>query len=471
MYKTYQEFDSATGFSKKAGFRLTEMQIKLVEQSVLWPKLLNKAEVGCGKTVMSTVTSLMLGYEVTIITCPPILITGWAKWLNKVSERVLVYRGTPSERKAMVKDLAKSRWVICSHNIYRDEYEILLRSLKRKHYELIVDEAHAIRNPKSVLFKKTKDMTLGDAGCQLLTGTPVSKPLDGYSYIKIKTPDVYRSYAQFEAIHVEDRDFFKRPIAFCNLDLLASNLAMQTISATKEEMHGYNLDPITPDCTYELDKKHYKLYEKLVEEQLLEFSDGTLIDATTSQKLRQAVQQIVVNWDYFSNDPDNRSTAYDMLDQTIEEIEVEKLEKSKLIVWVQYKRTARSVVGYCNRLGIKTVGAYSEADTEKSVQAFLENEKTRILVANPQSCGAGLNPQYVCNEALFLEMSTTPLYNHQAVGRICRTGQTKRPRLKFAVAAKTIQVKLLQDLMTNDDLMQKVTPTKQSLRAMLLGGS
>jgi SNF2 family DNA or RNA helicase len=345
----------------------------------------------------------------------------------------------------------------------------LKEAVKDRDYELIVDEAHFLKNPQSVLFKKTQLLTAGDIGCQLLTGTPVSKPLDGYSYVKLKHPKVYRSYGHFEAMHVAERDFFKKPTAFCNLDLLASNLNMQTVSANKEEMHGYSLKPLVPDCSYDLDPEHYRLYAKLVDEQLLSFDDGSVIDATTSQKLRQALQQVVVNWDYFSNDPSKKSAAYDVIDQTLEEIEVSRLDKSKLIIWVQYKRSARSVLDYCNKLGIKTVAAYSEADTEKSVQAFLEDDKTRILVGNPQSCGAGLNPQHVCSEALFLEQSVVPLLMHQSIGRICRLGQTKVPRLKFAVANKTLQVGLLEALLRSDDLMQKVSPTKESIRAMLLG--
>jgi SNF2 family DNA or RNA helicase len=469
QYKTYKDFDEAYGFAKKAGFQLTEMQVELVENLASWRKSLNKSEVGCGKTVMATVASLMLGHEVSVITVPPILITGWAKWLNKVSSGVVVYRGDPRERGKLVPLLKTARWIICSHAIYRTDFETLKEAVKDRDYELIVDEAHALKNPQSVLFKKTQLLTAGDIGCQLLTGTPVSKPLDAYSYVKLKHPKVYRSYGHFEAMHVAERDFFKKPTEFCNLDLLASNLNMQTVSANKEEMHGYSLKPLVPDCSYDLDPEHYRLYAKLVDEQLLSFDDGSVIDATTSQKLRQALQQVVVNWDYFSNDPSKKSAAYDVIDQTLEEIEVSRLDKSKLIIWVQYKRSARSVLDYCNKLGIKTVAAYSEADTEKSVQAFLEDDKTRILVGNPQSCGAGLNPQHVCSEALFLEMSTVPLYMHQSMGRIDRMGQTRVPRFKFAVANKTVQTGLLASLLNGDDLMQKVAPTKTSIRAMLLG--
>ena len=469
MYKTYKDFDAAYGFAEKAGFQLTEMQVRLIEQTVEWKKSMNKAEVGCGKSVMSTVNSLLQGYAVSVLTVPPILITGWGKWLNKVSSNVTIYRGDPRERKKLVPSLKTARWIICSHAIYRTDFEILRDAVKDKDYEVIVDEAHFLKNPQSVLFKKTQLLTAGNVGCQLLTGTPVSKPLDAYSYIKLKHPKVYRSYGHFEAMHVAERDFFKKPIAFCNLDLLASNLNLQTVSANKEEMHGYNLKPLVPDCSYDLDPEHYRLYAKLVDEQLLSFDDGSVIDATTSQKLRQALQQVVVNWDYFANDPSKKSAAYDVINQTLEEIEVDRLDKSKLIIWVQYKRTARSVLNYCNKLGIKTVAAYSEVDTEKSVQAFLEDEYTRVLVGNPQSCGAGLNPQHVCSEALFLEMSTVPLYMHQALGRLDRVGQTRIPRFKFGVANRTVQTGLLASLLNGDDLMQKVTPTKRSIRAMLLG--
>lgn len=469
QYKTYKDFDAAYCFAEKAGFQLTEMQVRLVEELASWRKSLNKSEVGCGKTVMATTASLMQGHQVSLITVPPILITGWGKWLNKVSSKVVVYRGDPRERKKLVSLLKTARWIICSHAIYRTDFEVLKDAVKDRDYEVICDEAHFLKNSASVLFKKTQLLTAGDVGCQLLTGTPVSKPLDGYSYIKLKHPKVYRSYGHFEAMHVAERDFFKKPTAFCNLDLLASNLNMQTVSANKEEMHGYNLKPLVPDCSYDLDPEHYRLYAKLVDEQLLSFDDGSVIDATTSQKLRQALQQVVVNWDYFANDPSKKSAAYDVIDQTLEEIEVDRLDKSKLIIWAGYKRTARSVLAYCNNLGIKTVAAYSEADTEKSVQAFLEDEKTRIIVANWQSCGAGLNPQGVCSEALFLEMSTVPLYMHQALGRLDRVGQTRIPRFKFAVANRTVQTGLLSSLLNGDDLMQRVTPTKKSIRALLLG--
>ena len=303
---------------------------------------------------------------------------------------------------------------------------------------------------------------------QLLTGTPVNKPIDAYAYIKLVTPDVYRSMGHFEMMHVEERDFFKKPTKFGNLDLIKDNLAQQAISRTKEELHGYDLKPLFPDSEYELAPEHYKLYTKLVDEQLLLFDDGSMIDASTAQRLQHALQQVVVNYDYFSNVPANKSAAYDLIDLTISETECERPDKSKLIIWTKYKRTTRSVLAYCGEK-MSTVAAYSEANTERSINQFMDDPKTRILVAQYQSAGAGLNPQHVCNEALFLELDVVPLYIRQAMGRIDRTGQTKVPRMRFAVAKGTVQEVLLINLLRNDWLVEQVEPSKKGIREMLLG--
>lgn len=465
-YTEYAKFDADYGFAEKAGFQLSEFQIKDVEQFVRWSASLNTYEVGSGKTVVSTVVSLMRGVQVTLVIMPPILLKSWDTWLRKVSERVVLYRGSPQER--AVIDLNNARWIVASLDIFRRDYSRLATALHARSHEVILDEAHSAKNPASVLFKKVQQASAGGY-LQMLTGTPISKTLDAYAYIKLKTPNLYRNYTHFEATHVEERDFWKRPIRFGHLDMLKENLEIQTISRTKKEIHGYDLTPIFPDTSYELSPEHQRLYNKLVDEQLLTFDDGTKIDATTGPALRHALQQVVVNFDHFSNNPDNRSAAYDLIDQTIEETCCTQLNHSKLIIWTKYKMTSARVLAYCLKLGIKTVAAYSGSDSAAAAEAFMHDPETRILVANQQSAGAGLNPQRVCSEALYLEMDTVPIYNRQSIGRLDRVGQTVRPRMRIAVALGTVQVGLFHDMLKNDDMVERIEPSKDSLRKMLLG--
>lgn len=465
-FNSFEEMNEATGFESKAGFTLEPRQVDGVNFLSTFPRVGNFSDVGCGKTVMATALSMVKGPEVTLVTVPPILIPQWVTWLQNFSKDVVRYQGTPTYRAKL--DLGNARWIVMSHAIFRQDYEYLRAKALRPSMEIIVDEAQALKNSASVLFKYVNRLS-SIADVQLLTGTPTTKPTDAYSYIKLKTPTVFRSYGHFENTYVVEKDFFKQPVKYGNLDHLADTLALQTVKYTKEEVFGYNLTPIYTTIPYDLDRDHKRLYDKLVEEQLLLLDNGAKIDATTPVRLYHALQQIVCNWAHFSGEP-HRSAAYDILDEVVEDTNCLDVTHSKLIVWTYYKMTSRNVLEYCHKQWPgTTVAAYSEVDSAKSVKSFMEDPRTRILIAQPSSAGMGLNPAHLCSEVLFLEASTSPMQIRQAIGRVDRKGQTVRPTIRFAEAIGTIQKTLYGRLASNDDLVIRVENLKDSLRDALFG--
>lgn len=466
-YSSYSEMDIALDFTSKCGFTLKDLQIADIETFSSWQVSGNFMEVGAGKTVMSTAVALMRKASFGLVVCPPVLLNPWVHWLKKFSDKVVCYRGTPRDRQLLCVETAE--WVVVSTAIFRIDYERLkMTFIGHARPELIVDEAHQLKNIQSVLFKKVK--MLSKVGkLQMLTGTPLSKPLDAYSYISLIQPTAYRSYQQFENMHVSSRDFFGKPTAYTELETLAKVFAVKTITRSKLEIHGYKNDPLYPDSSYDLSPEHYKLYKQIVDEQLLQFDDGTKLDMATAQKLYHGLQQVICNFDYFSNDPNARSAALDLVDQTIEETDCLTIGKTKLIIWTVYKRTSARVLKYLLDKAIKAVAAYSETNSSKSFDSFMDDPDTRILVANTQSAGAGLNPQSVCSEALFLEFNTVPLLTRQAIGRLDRVGQKNVPRMKLAVATGTIQEYLLKNLLENDALVGRIEATKASLKSILFG--
>lgn len=460
----YEEFNQSYGFEVKAGFALAAIQKEDIDQFSQWTKSLNRYQVGCGKTVISTAVSLIVSPDVTVVTMPPILLLGWLRWLTKVSSNILLYKGTPKARKAM--ELRDKRWIIMSHDIFRRDFERVYADLRGMHAEIIVDEAQAIKNVKSKLYTCVGTFSK-NRRLQMLSGTPTSKPTDAYTFIKLRNPDIYRSYAHFEHMHVAEKDFFGAIKSYCNLDELAKNFALKSIKRTKKEVHNYSIVPILPDTSYELDPEHYKLYEQLLEEQLLILDDGSKIDATTATRMYHAAQQIVTNWAHFAGDASKRSACYDLIDLTIEQTECLEVGKSKLIIWTIYKMTSRAVLKYLVDQGIYAVGAYSEVDSSKSFELFMDDPKCRVGVFNYQSAGAGLNPQYVCSESLHLEIPTSPMLMTQSLGRLDRVGQTTPPTMRIALANKTIQDSVYQKLLLNSDLVESVEKTKESLRSQL----
>lgn len=451
---------------ERAGFNLAPLQLEDLHSATNWQRVKWFYEVGVGKTVTSTVKAMMDGHHCHIITMPPVLLPQWGKWLRKVDidSETLIYKGTPADRKAM--KLVGPRWILMSHSIFRDDYTRIFKDLHKEHPSVIVDEAHGLKSSESQLFRKTESISMGSP-VQLLTGTPTNKPLDAYAYIRLTTPGRYRSMGQFMNMHVEERDFFGNIIKYKDLELVHQNLMDQACQRTKSEMFPGIVKPQYLEWNYSLAPAHLKLYNRLMDEQILSLPTGAKIDATTAQRLYHAAQQIIVNYDHYSGNHEARAAAYDLIDLTIDQTQCMLRDHSKLIIWTWYTRTTESVLGYLEDFG--AVGAYSGANSDKSVHAFMNDPACRILVAQPLSAGLGLEPQFVCHENLFLEYSTSPMHFIQAVGRTDRKGQVRMPTMRVAIAEDTIQSGLYSRLLHNGELVKEVEGLQLSIRDAIKG--
>lgn len=423
--------------------------------------------VGGGKTVVSTVVSKLWEDDHTLVVCPPILLPQWEEWLHTCQELDTSIFAGPKRTTGMLNH----RWVIMSHAIFRDSFITILQQFKGKTVNVLLDEAQSIKNPKSKLYKCILQFVAPDRNLLMLTATPTSKPQDTYTYMKLKTPTVYRSMGHWTNVHVDKVDIFGAITAYKNLDMLAENFSLKAVARTKRDLFGDNLDPIFQPMQYDLAPAHLKLYHKLAEEQLLLLDNGEKIDATSAQRLRHALQQIVLNYARFSGRETDKATGLDLLDEVIEEVDPMKPGNSKLAIWTYYKNSSRLVTSYLQEKYGKqaVVAAYSEVDSAKSVKAIMNDDNCRILVGQPSSVGVGLNLHHVCSEMLFLEQATTPMQTRQAIGRVDRAGQKIKPTIRFAQARGTIQIAMFKDLLRNDDLVTQVERTPKSLRDEIFG--
>lgn len=425
-------------------------------------------EVGCGKTVSSTVQAIIWDRPQNIVTMPQILLPQWKDWLNTVDPeaKVAIHYGPKRDGSAF-----KAKWVLTSHAIFRDDIKEFTTHFATKEHSTIVDEAHNLKNVGSKLFRCTQGFSAGQP-LALLTGTPTTKPVDAYSYINLKTPKLYRSLGHFENMHVADQDFFGQVTEWRDLELISERLHMQAVKRTKEEVFAGMLNPpeyIT--MNYRLAPAHMKLYNKLVEECLLDLEvSGQKIDGTTPQRLYHLVQQIIVNWAMFSENANDVPQVMELVRHTVEETGCMYQGKSKLIVWTYYKPSSRYLLDKLRaEHGDAVVAAYSETNAAAAVKRFMFDDSCRIGVFNPLSVGMGLNAMDVCWEAIFAEFSTVPMHIRQAIGRVDRMGQKRIPNIRFAVAEGTVQETLLRKLLKNDDVVSVVERTKQTLREALLG--
>ena len=448
-------------------FTPSALQLEDVLQAASCDRFLFAYSVGGGKTLCATLVGMVWDSDHNIIIMPPILLPQWQRWLAKVGlTNVKLFHGP----RRTPRDL-DAKWVVMSHAMFRDSFDMIEYIYRGKDVALFIDEAQVLKSVKSVTYRKVSKFIQPDRKLVMMTATPTSKPEDTFTYINLKTPNVYRSWGHWENVHVGERDHFKAIVSYRNLDMLADNFALKSAKRDKKELFGDTLEPIMQELPYRLSAPHQKLYAKLVDEQLLLLPDSTKIDATNSQKLHHALQQIVVNYARYSGVETDRSASYDIVDQIIDEVNPMQQGNSKLVIWVWYRQTAAALLRYLQDKhgAASTVAAYGGANSVASVDRIMFDDTCRIGVFHPASVGAGLELQFVCSEMLILEASTSPIYMRQAIGRVDRPGQKVRPTIRLAQAQGTVQTRLFQKLLDNDELTSRVELSKDSLRNQLLG--
>lgn len=424
---------------------------------------------GLGKTSTATICALykfLTGEtNVVIVAVPPVIIHGWCRYLrsikakNGVEVNVVAYKGAPAQRKKM--DLTKAHFIVMSMTIFKKEIEEIekrLRANARVH--LIVDEAHCIKDVGTANYKTVRDFTV-DHTLQLLTGTPLNKPEDAYAYTKLIAPHLYRNLNHFNMLHVVELDFYKKPCKYGNLDLLQANFKVNAARATKEEVLA-DLPPMTIQVMeYDLEPAHLKLYHKLVEQKLLEYDDGTKLDATEASALWHAVGQIVMNWGHFAQDESLISAGFDILDEVLDE-----LGDRKLVVFSHYKMTNRLIR---QRYGCASV--YSEInDKQKEIDRFIEDPNCRIINMQPGSGGVGVDGlQHVCQDVLYLEPPITPSHLTQSLSRVYRQGQKNAVTVRLAQAIGTGQRRAVKLLTDKEAFIAPLQGSKAALKAALFG--
>ena len=471
----------------KLPFKLYPFQIEAVDVLAVLPKSGLYLHPGLGKTAVSTCCALYKlitgSAQGVIVIMPPLLVAQWARWLSSITTidgtplTVTKYQGTPVQRKSLNLDV---EFLLMGMQIFKrdfcksykrargdTEYVVSLPSDKRLY--IIMDEAQAIKDVGTAIHHFYREL-VEHRGHQVLTGTPLNVPEDAYAYIKLVSPSVYRSLAEFNTCHVYKVDIFDKPSEYKNLGLLTENLLLNSVLKTKEDVLPDLPECIISDIEYDLDAKHLTLYKELANNKLLEWKDGDKLDATQATALYHALGQIVCQWHYFGQDDNLKSRVYSLLEEVLEE-----LGDKKIIVFSNYTRTNAEIVRRFKCPGIW--GQVSPAQKQKNLSKFLDDPKCRVLAANPIAAGQGVDGcQHVCQDVFYTEPPITPSHWVQSLSRVHREGQTRSVTVRMAVARKTLQRHIVDELTRKESLIMPVQKAKaylstSEIRKIIFGGS
>ncbi len=420
---------------------------------------------GCGKTVQIQAKAMQLiseGNKVLLL-MPPVLLGQFVESLCETftnPERYFnwhVLTEGPAHRETLIQLWEKQGWpemLLMSYEMY---YGVLGKRPKgekkrpatawmlRENYRIIeCDEGHKLCGHDTLLHDQIT-WHLGEVDESMIgisTGTPMpTSPLSAYGLIALLNPGAYSNFGQFERLHAiykrirlkEPRVYGNKKIEWINKldgfkgqELIRQNLYAHGRRVIKEQVLSLS-EPIIREVPVVLGQDHMRLYKRLEKERILEYQGQIIAGGINDQRLRQALLRIVTNPEAFAGKP-IYNAVLESLTALIEShgnaMPLEDGFPNKVIIFCNLRATAGWLMEVFKKLGFNPVKLNGDTPNKETARKqFMEDPTCRILVANPESAGFGLNFQSVCRTTIFAEPTAIPGDFKQAMERIYRGGQ------------------------------------------------
>jgi len=380
-------------------------------------------EQGTGKTasVIWAVDYLMqLGLVKRVLVICPLSITksAWQQDLFKfaIHRTVSIAYGSAKKRKEIVN--AGNEFVIINF----DGVGIVKKEIMDGGFDLIVvDEASAYKNNKTVRWKDLRDVMKVVKGLWMLTGTPAAQsPVDAFGLAKLVNPTAVPIFvSQFKDLVMEKVSEYRwipRPVA----KQIVHKALQPAIRFEKKDC--LDLPPVTfIDRDAPLTPQQLVYYKKLKQEMLIE-ADGEEISAVNAAVKINKLLQIsggavytdtgeVLEFDVSSR----LKVVHEVIDET----------SNKVLVFVPFTHTIELLQKYLTKHGITNEiinGNVSVNRRSDIVTHFQNNSQPKVLIIQPQAASHGLTLTAADTIIWYAPCTSVETYL-QANARIDRPGQ------------------------------------------------
>lgn len=440
-------------------------------------------EVGTGKTatlihILREIFNAKGKLLNTLILCPPIVIENWRReWLANSEikpSQLSCLSGSAKKRADAVRTAGEPK-------IFITNYEALLMPdfvAALKFYgvdALVCDESHKLKDLKAKRTKVCVDLAAGTKYRYILTGTPIlNNPMDIFSQFKIldQGKTFGKNYFLFRSDYFFDKNAFMprekhfpdwRPKPM-SLDKMNALIATKSMRVKKEEC--LDLPPLIKEIRYvELTAEQERAYSEMKKD-FISFVQGRTCVATLALTKALRLMQIVSGFVKVTPEPGEGGEiiAFDTTPrlQALKELLEEITPNHKVIIWAVFKENYRVIGKLLDDMDLQHVevhGEYNTGEKQQAVDFFTNNPGCRVLLANPQAAGVGVN-LIAASYAIYYSRNFSLEHDLQSEARNYRGGSE--------VHAKITRIDLVAKG-TIDELVTKRLAEKQAIGEKMIG--
>ena len=433
----YEEIDVEVDFEKyinldKRGWRAFKHQEEGIEFLLKNKKCILADDMGLGKTYQSIVAALECGAERVLIVCPASLKINWMREVQNFCEDVSIIKG---------KHWDPNRFTIINYDILKNFHTIEERGKKYEEWELrreivefnpdliILDEAHFVKNHKSIRGKILKDISkrFSPERCWLLTGTPIAnRPMDYYNLLSIIECSVANNWVHYARTYCEGVRFKKGgrfvwvTKGASNLEELAQKTKRTILRRKKEEVLDLPDKLITPIY---LELQNVDGYKNVWDEYLAQRK----IDGKKGNPARDLVEATLLR----------TFIAMETVPYTIEKVE-EALElDKKSIIFCNFNDEMDAFIRHFGDKCVCIRGGMSEKQKQLAVDRFQEDDNCKVFVGQIKAAGVGLTLT-AAEIVIMNSLDWVPGNHEQAEDRAYRIGQNKTVNIYYMLIDDTI---------------------------------
>ena len=404
-------------------------------------------DMGLGKTVQA-LSFLQHYYEhydgqlKALVVCPTTLIYNWENEIRKFTPTLEYYIHHGSLRSRKADELNSHHVIITTYGTLRSDIKLFMQ-LPLDY--VILDESQAIKNPSS---KVTKAASLLNAKHRLcMSGTPLqNNTFDIYAQMNFLNPGMLGSVEFFRQEFAIPIDKFGEAE---QKDHLKKILYPFILRRTKEQVAKDLPDKTETILFCEMDDEQRRIYDAYrndfrarimgtIEEQGIQKSQLTILQGL--MKLRQICDSPAI-----LNEQEKFENHSIKLEELAREI-TENIGNHKALIFSQFLGMLALIREKLGQLEVKYEyfdGSTSAPDREKAIQAFQNDEETRVFLISLKAGGVGLNLT-AADYVYIVDPWWNPAVEQQAIDRTHRIGQTKNIFAYRMICKDTIEDKIMQ---------------------------
>jgi SNF2 family DNA or RNA helicase len=393
-----------------------------------------------------------------LIICKKSLLYMWKDEIQKHSNLIpIVLDGSKTQRGHGL--VTYGHFYIANYESMIQETEFIELLLKQRKFAIVLDESQKIKNPTS----KTTRAIISLRGLAekriIVTGTPIAnRPEDLWSQFYFLDGgvllggdfDTFKNQFKVNLKGAQDMTQFE-----ASLKSLKETLGPVSIRRTKDVLELP--EKVYENITAELAPKQRIVYDTARSELYYEISgsDGEKIEEEIDNYLVKLLRltQIASNPGLLDIQYNEEPGKFKVLDGIVREV-VERKEKA--IVWTSFIGNIRTLRNRFREKGAQMLfGEIPILERQNIVKKFMEDERCKLLIANPAAAKEGLTLTSA-NNAVYLDRTFKMDDYLQSQDRIHRITQTKPCKIFKIVARNTID-EYTDEILEKKELIAKYT--------------